>query len=120
MPSLPTTRAKIGPDFSWDASNHAATNRIVSGDKYAVAPSPTVSVFERRMSMLPDPSPISSMSSILRFTNSSRRHIVSYATATSARSRMFRKPRGSTPKKISISFHTALGVAVRTHYDSFP
>ena len=47
---------KNRPRLQLDACNHLATNRIVSGDRYAVAPSPIVSVFERLIRMLPDPS----------------------------------------------------------------
>jgi hypothetical protein len=79
------------------------SNRIVNGDKYAVAPFPVVSVFDLLIRMLPDPSPASAISSTNSDTNSSRLHIVSYATATNARSLMSLKFRGPTDKKSSIS-----------------
>ena len=43
-------------DPNLDASGQAATNRIVNGDKYAIAPSPATSVFERRITTDPDSS----------------------------------------------------------------
>jgi Bacterial TniB protein len=95
IPLLPATLANNGPDFNPDPCNHSATNRIDNGDKYAVAPSPVTSVFERRITTVPDPSSAGSIPSINNDTSSSRRHIVSYATATNARSRMSLKLRGS-------------------------
>src|ERR1700675_1781336 len=62
-PAEPRTLTNTGPDFKCDPSNQTDINRMVNGDKYAVAP--VVSVFERRMRTLPDPSPVSAMSSIV-------------------------------------------------------
>ena len=56
---------------------HSLSNRMVNGDKYAVAPSPAVSVFDLLIRMLAEPSEDSEMSSASRDTNSSLLHIVS-------------------------------------------
>src|ERR1039458_2988351 len=52
-PSVRAKSSKVSPDFSIDACNHAATNRIDNGDTYAVAPSPAVSVFDRKIKVVP-------------------------------------------------------------------
>jgi hypothetical protein len=78
---LPATRANICPDFNPGPCSHAATNRIVNGDKYAVAPSPATSLFDRRTTTVPDPSSAGSMSSISNDTSSSVCHSCSNGAA---------------------------------------
>jgi hypothetical protein len=54
-PAEPRTLKNIAPSLIPALEFHSLSNRIVNGDKYAVAPSPVVSVFDRRIRTLPDP-----------------------------------------------------------------
>jgi hypothetical protein len=104
--STPDQPPEGRPSRMHAVSNHCCNHRTVVRDRYATLPSPAWSVFDRRMTTVPDPSSAGSISSIDSDTNSSRRHIVSYATATKARSRMSLKFRSSNSRNTAISDHT--------------